>query len=87
LQAGRPERRQPVKAGAEARTSKPTPFDIAIVYSFSRFFRDHFELEFGVCKLTGDAVKLVSITQEMDDDTSTFDDNVAGWGAKGKASP
>jgi hypothetical protein len=30
----------------EAGTSKPAPFDIVIVHSFSRFFRDHFELEF-----------------------------------------
>lgn len=35
----------------EAGTSKPAPFDIVIVHSFSRFFRDHFELEFYVRKL------------------------------------
>ena len=29
----------------EAGTSKPAPFDIVVVHSFSRFFRDHFELE------------------------------------------
>lgn len=45
----------------EAGTSKPAPFDIVVVHSFSRFFRDHFELEFYVRKL-------VSITQEMGDD-------------------
>jgi site-specific DNA recombinase len=53
-----------IKAG----TSKPAPFDIVIVHSFSRFFRDHFELEFYVRKLAKNAVKLVSITQEMGDD-------------------
>ena len=36
--------------------------------SFSRFFRDHFELEFYVRKLAKNGVKLVSITQEMGDD-------------------
>ena len=35
---------------------------------FSRFFRDHFELEFYVRKLAKNGVKLLSITQEMSDD-------------------
>ena len=35
---------------------------------FSRFFRDHFELEFYVRKLAKNGVRLVSITQEMGDD-------------------
>ena len=39
-----------------------------MVHSFSRFFRDHFELEFYVRKLAKNGVKLVSITQEMGDD-------------------
>ena len=52
----------------EAGTSKPAPFDIVIVHSFSRFFRDHFELEFYVRKLAKNGVRLVSITQEMGDD-------------------
>ena len=52
----------------EAGTSKPTPFDVVIVHSFSRFFRDAFEMEFYVRKLAKNGVKLVSITQEMDDD-------------------
>jgi len=34
----------------------------------SRFFRDHFELEFYVRKLAKNGVRLVSITQEMGDD-------------------
>ena len=34
----------------------------------SRFFRDHFELEFYVRKLAKNGIRLVSITQEMDDD-------------------
>ena len=52
----------------EAGTTKPAPFDIVVVHSFSRFFRDHFELEFYVRKLARNGVKLVSITQEMGDD-------------------
>jgi site-specific DNA recombinase len=60
----RPEFQRMIEAG----TSKPAPFDVVIVHSFSRFFRDHFELEFHVRKLAKNGVKLVSITQEMGDD-------------------
>ncbi|WP_263622817.1 recombinase family protein [Rhizobium sp. T1470] len=52
----------------EAGTSRPAPFDIVVVHSFSRFFRDHFELEFYVRKLATNGVKLLSITQEIGDD-------------------
>ena len=52
----------------EAGTAKPAPFDVVVVHSFSRFFRDHFELEFYVRRLAKNGVKLVSITQEMGDD-------------------
>ena len=52
----------------EAGTSKPAAFDIVVVHSFSRFFRDHFELEFYVRKLAKNGVKLVSMTQELGDD-------------------
>jgi Resolvase, N terminal domain len=57
----RPEFQRTIEAG----TAKPAPFDIVIVDSFSRFFRDHFELEFCVRKLAKNGVELVSITQEM----------------------
>jgi DNA invertase Pin-like site-specific DNA recombinase len=60
----RPEFQRMIEAG----TSKPTPFDVVVVHSFSRFFRDHFELEFYVRKLAKNGVKLVSITQEMGND-------------------
>lgn len=60
----RPEFQRMIEAGA----SKPAPFDVVVVHSFSRFFRDHFELEFYVRKLAKNGVKLVSITQEMGDD-------------------
>ncbi len=60
----RPEFQRMIEAG----TGKPAPFNVVVVHSFSRFFRDHFELEFYVRKLAKNAVKLVSITQEMGDD-------------------
>jgi site-specific DNA recombinase len=60
----RPEFQRMIEAG----TSKPAAFDVVIVHSFSRFFRDHFELEFYVRRLAKNGVKLVSITQEMGDD-------------------
>ncbi|MDU6668024.1 MAG: recombinase family protein [Bradyrhizobium sp.] len=60
----RPEFQRMIEAG----TSKPAPFDVVVVHSFSRFFRDHFELEFYVRKLAKNGVKLVSITEEMGDD-------------------
>ena len=60
----RPEFQRMIEEG----TSKPSPFDIVVVHSFSRFFRDHFELEFYIRKLAKNGVKLVSITQEMGDD-------------------
>ncbi len=60
----RPEFQRMIEAG----TAKPSPFDIVLVHSFSRFFRDHFELEFYVRKLAKNGIKLVSITQEIGDD-------------------
>ena len=44
------------------------PFDVVVVHSFSRFFRDAFGLEFYVRKLAKHNVRLVSITQELGDD-------------------
>ena len=44
------------------------PFDVVVVHSFSRFFRDAFGLEFYVRKLAKHGVRLVSITQELGDD-------------------
>src|SRR5690606_13895809 len=59
----RPEFQRMIEAG----TSKPTLFDVVVVHSFSRFFRDHFELEFYVRKLAKNGVKLVSITPRLDE--------------------
>ncbi|WP_419829843.1 recombinase family protein [Methylobacterium sp.] len=44
------------------------PFDVIVVHSFSRFFRDAFGLEMYVRKLAKAGVRLVSITQELGDD-------------------
>lgn len=60
----RPEFQRMIEAG----TTKPAQFDVIVVHSFSRFFRDHFELEFYVRKLAKNGVKLVSITQDIGDD-------------------
>lgn len=43
-------------------------FDVIVVHSFSRFFRDAFGLEFYVRKLAKHNVKLVSMTQELGED-------------------
>jgi site-specific DNA recombinase len=66
--SGTSDRRPEFQRMIEAGTAKPAPFDVVVVHSFSRFFRDHFELEFYVRRLAKNGVKLVSITQEMGDD-------------------
>jgi site-specific DNA recombinase len=53
---------------ADAATTKPPAFDVILVHSFSRFFRDQFQLEFYVRRLAKNGVRLVSITQELGDD-------------------
>jgi DNA invertase Pin-like site-specific DNA recombinase len=52
----------------DAATTKPPAFDVIVVHSFSRFFRDQFQLEFYVRRLAKNGVRLVSITQELSDD-------------------
>ena len=56
----------------EAAAAKPRRFDIVVVHSFSRFFRDHFELEFNVRRLAKSGIKLISITQELDDSPTSI---------------
>lgn len=60
----RPEFRRMIAAA----TRSPRPFEVIAVHSFSRFFRDHFELEYYVRKLERNGVRLVSVTQEIGDD-------------------
>ena len=43
-------------------------FEVIVVHSFSRFFRDAFGLEFYIRKLAKHGVRLLSITQELGDD-------------------
>jgi DNA invertase Pin-like site-specific DNA recombinase len=62
------DRRPAFQQMIEAGTARPSVFDVVVVHSFSRFFRDHFELEFYVRKLAKNGVRLVSMTQELGDD-------------------
>ena len=52
----------------ERATDGDMPFDVIVVHSFSRFFRDSFSLEMYIRKLAKAGVRLVSITQELGDD-------------------
>ena len=40
-------------------TSKLSPFEMVKVHSFSRLFRDHFELEFYTRKFAKNAIHLI----------------------------
>lgn len=53
------------QAMIEAATARERPFDVIIVHSFSRFFRDQFEFERYRRKLAKAKVNLVSITQDV----------------------
>ena len=83
----RPEFQRLIEAG----TSKPAPFEVLVVHSFSRFFRDAFDMEFYVRKLAKNGIKLLSITQEIGDDPvhqmmrqimAPFDENQSKENAK-----
>lgn len=52
----------------ERATDDDRPFDVIVVHSYSRFFRDSFGLEMYIRKLAKAGVRLVSITQELGDD-------------------
>ena len=52
----------------EAASRADRAFDLIIVHSYSRFFRDAFQLEFYLRRLQKNGVKVVSITQETGDD-------------------
>src|SRR6266487_3234418 len=62
------DRRPEFQRMIDAATTKPAAFDVIVVHSFSRFFRDQFQLEFCVRRLAKAGVRLVSITQELGDD-------------------
>ncbi|PCK77514.1 recombinase family protein [Rhizobium sophoriradicis] len=44
------------------------PYDVIIVHSYSRFFRDNFAMEYYIRKLAKADVEVVSITQELGND-------------------
>ncbi len=52
----------------EAATQPERAFDVIVVHSYSRFFRDAFQLEFYLRRLQKSGVAVVSITQETGDD-------------------
>ncbi len=62
------ERRPEFQRMIDAATTKPPSFDVILVHSFSRFFRDQFQLEFYVRRLARSGVRLASVTQELGDD-------------------
>jgi site-specific DNA recombinase len=62
------DRRPEFQRMIDAATTKPPAFEVILVHSFSRFFRDQFQLEFYVRRLAKNGVRLVSITQELGDD-------------------
>ncbi|MBV8698505.1 MAG: recombinase family protein, partial [Bradyrhizobium sp.] len=62
------DRRPEFQRMVDAATVKPPAFDVILVHSFSRFFRDQFQLEFYVRRLAKNGVRLVSITQELGGD-------------------
>ena len=62
------DRRPEFQRMIDGATTKPPAFDMIVVHSFSRFFRDQFQLEFYVRRLAKNGVRLVSITQELGDD-------------------
>src|SRR5258708_7253432 len=62
------DRRPEFQRMIDAATPKPPAFDVILVHSFSRFFRDQFQLEFYVRRLAKAGVRLVSITQELGED-------------------
>lgn len=62
------DRRPEFQRMIDAAAARPVPFDTIVVHSFSRFFRDQFQLEFYVRRLAKSGVRLVSITQDLGDD-------------------
>lgn len=52
----------------DAVSGMPALFETIIVHSFSRFFRDQFQLEFYFHRLAKNGVKLTSSTQDLGDD-------------------
>jgi site-specific DNA recombinase len=62
------DRRPEFQRMMDAAAARPPMFDVILVHSFSRFFRDQFQLEFYVRHLAKNGVRLISITQDLGDD-------------------
>ncbi|MEO1137634.1 MAG: recombinase family protein [Pseudomonadota bacterium] len=63
--SGRDDRRPQFQAMIDVACQKPRPFDVILIHSFSRFFRDEVSFELYRRKLEKHGVTVVSITQEM----------------------
>ena len=64
------DRRPEFQRMIDAATSPAQPFDIVLVHSMSRFFREQFLSEMYLRKLRKAGVELISMTQEFRDDTT-----------------
>jgi site-specific DNA recombinase len=62
------DRRPEFQRMMDAAAARPPMFDVILVHSFSRFFRDQFQLEFYVRHLAKNGLRLISITQDLGDD-------------------
>jgi site-specific DNA recombinase len=67
--SGMDDRRPELQRLLDLATSGGAPFDVVVVHSFSRFARDHFALEYHVRRLRKAGVRLVSITQDLEDNS------------------
>ncbi len=65
--SARDDRRPQFQAMIEAALKAPKPFDLILVHSFSRFFRDEVHFELYRRRLEKRGIGVVSITQEMSD--------------------
>ena len=62
------DRRPEFQRMIEAATAHECPFDVVLVHSMSRFFRDQFQSEFYIRKLRRARVLVVSMTQQFEND-------------------
>lgn len=69
--SGTDDRRPAFQEMIDAALEKPPAFEVIVVHSFSRFFRDQFQFEFYLRKLAKNGVQLVSITQVLGDDPAS----------------
>ena len=62
------DRRPEFQRMIDAAIDPERPYDVILVHSMSRFFRDQFQSEFYIRKLRKTRVAVVSITQQFDND-------------------